>query len=308
VKERRGKMPVGEVRKVCIVGVGQMGCVISLQCAVGGYETAVFDISEEALQRAPARQKGMAERLMALGSLSQSEVEAGLARIVFTTDPGQAAKDADLLSEAVPEVLELKRKVHAQFDQLCPPHTIMTTNTSSLLASEIEDVVRRGDRFAALHFHGFRTVVDIMRGRRTSPETVEILQRFVRSLGQIPMVMKKEKDGYLHNTMLIAFLHAAASLVIGGYADVEDVDRAWMGVRGSAAGPFGMMDGIGLDVAMNVAETQAQRGKGESWQQMADFVRPYVERGELGVKTGKGFYTYPNPAYQQPDFLAGKED
>lgn len=300
-------MPIDEVRKVCIVGAGRMGCVIALQCAVSGYETAVFDVSEEALQRAPARQKGMAEGLVALGMLSQSEVDAGLARIILTMDPGQAAEDADLLSESVPEVLELKREVHAQFDQLCPPQTIMTTNTSSLLVSEIEGSVRRGDRFAALHFHGLRTVVDIMRGRRTSPETVAILQRFARSLGQVPIVLKKEKDGYVHNTMYIALLQSAASLVLGGYADMEDVDRSWMTVHRSVAGPFGMMDGVGLDVAMNVAEAQAHRGKGEAWQQMADFLRPYVERGDLGVQTGKGFYTYPDPAFQQPGFLTGQD-
>jgi len=300
-------MPIDEVRKVCIVGAGRMGCVIALQCAVSGYETAVFDISEEALQRAPARQKGIAEGLVALGALSQSEVDAGLARIILTTDPGQAAEDADLLSESVPEVLELKRKVHAQFDQLCPPQTIMTTNTSSLLVSEIEGSVRRGDRFAALHFHGLRTVVDIMRGPRTSPETVAILQRFARSLGQVPIVLKKEKDGYVHNTMYIALLQSAASLVLGGYADMEDVDRSWMTVHRSAVGPFGMMDGVGLDVAMNVAEAQAHRGRGEAWQQMADFLRPYVERGDLGVQTGKGFYTYPNPAFQQAGFLTGQD-
>jgi len=175
-------MPIDEVRKVCVVGAGRMGSGISLQCAVAGYETAVFDISDEALQQAPARHRGIAERLVALGSLGQSEVDAGLARITFTKDAGQAAENADLLSESVPEVLELKRRVHAQFDQLCPSHTIMTTNTSSLLVSEIEGSVRRGDRFAALHFHGFRTVVDIMRGPRTSAKTVEVLRRFARSL------------------------------------------------------------------------------------------------------------------------------
>jgi 3-hydroxybutyryl-CoA dehydrogenase len=182
----------------------------------------------------------------------------------------------------------------------------MTTNSSSLLVSEIEDVVKRGDKFAAMHFHGFGTVVDIMRGPHTSEATVELLKRFVRSLEEVPIVLKKEKDGYVHNTMYIALLQSAASLVIGGYTDIEDVDRSWMAVHRSMAGPFGMIDGVGLDVAMNVAEAQAQRGRGEVWQEMADFIRSYVKRGELGVKTGKGFYTYPNPSYQQPDFLKGK--
>lgn len=301
-------MPIREIRKVCVVGSGTMGCRISLQCAIGGYETVVYDISEEALQRAPDRQKAMAGMIALSGAVSQREIDAGLAHLTFTSNPVKAAENADLLSESVPEIIKVKRRVHAQFDQLCPPHTIMTTNSSSLLVSEIEDAVKRGDKFAALHFHGFRQVVDIMRGPRTSPETVEILKRFARSLEEIPILLKKEKDGYLHNTMLIALLESAASLVLGGYSDIEDVDRSWMKVAGVQRGPFGMMDAIGLNVCLNIAEAQASRTKEKSWKQMADFLRPYVERGDLGAKTGKGFYTYPDPAFLQPDFLTIKED
>ena len=302
-------MPIDEVRKVCIVGAGTMGCRISLLCAIRGYETAVYDVSEEALQRAPSRQKETADLLVAQGTLKPGEVDAGLARITFTTDPGQAAENADLLSESAPEVLDLKRKVHAQFDQLCPPHTIMTTNTSSLLVSDIEGSVRRGDKFAALHFHGgWGSLVDIMRGPRTSPETVDILQRFARSLGEVPMVMKKEKGGYIHNTLLGSLIRAALSLVAGGYAEVEDVDRAYMLVTGLPAGPFIIMDGVGLDVVIDAGRSLiGQEGEEISPEQIADFLRLYVERGDLGMKTGKGFYTYPNPAFQQPDFLTGQD-
>jgi 3-hydroxyacyl-CoA dehydrogenase len=302
-------MPIDEIKKVCVLGAGTMGSRISLECAVRGYETTVYDVSGEALQRVTDRQKMMAQLIVASGVVSQSEVDAGLTRITLIQDPEEAADKADLISESVPEILDVKRKVHEQFDKLCPPQTIMTTNSSSLLVSEIEDAVQRGDRFAAMHFHGFgSSVVDIMRGPRTSEETVDVLRRFVLSLKEIPIILKKEKDGYVHNTMYIALLHSAASLVVGGYADIEDVDRSWMAVHRSMAGPFGMMDGVGLDVVMNVAEAQANMGKGESWREMADFIRPYIERGELGVKTGKGFYTYPSPAFQQPDFLAVKEE
>ncbi|MCJ7634541.1 3-hydroxyacyl-CoA dehydrogenase NAD-binding domain-containing protein [Candidatus Bathyarchaeota archaeon] len=147
-------------------------------------------------------------------------------RVVFTSDANLAAENADLLSESVPEVLELKRMVHTQFDKFCPPKTIMTTNTSSLLVSEIEDVVHRGDKFTALHFSRVGSVVDIMSGPRTSPETVEILKRFALSLGETPIMLKKETDRYLCNAMTIALCQSALSLVMGGYADMEDVDRA----------------------------------------------------------------------------------
>jgi len=301
-------MPIEEVKKVCVVGAGTMGSRISLMCAARGYETIVYDASEEALQRAPQRQKEMTERIIMMGGLSQDEVDAGLKRITFTADPEKAAKKADLVSESVFEVVELKRKVHAQLDQLCPPNTILTTNTSSLLVSDIEDAVGRGDRFAAMHFHGgLGSLVDIMRGPRTSDETVDILKRFARSIGEVPMVMKKEKGGYLYNTLLGGLLGAAWGLVLGGYAEPEDVDRAYMLVNRQGVGPFGIMDAIGLNVIMDAAGGGGLEREEFGLQSAAEYLRPYIERGDLGTKTGKGFYTYPDPAYQQPDFLSGDD-
>ena len=301
-------MPIDEVKNVCVVGAGTMGSRISLMCASRGYETIVYDASEEALQRAPQRQKEMAERMIMMGGLKQDEVDAGLKNITFTADPEKASKNADLVSESVFEVVELKRKVHAQFDQLCPPHTILTTNTSSLLVSDIENAVGRGDKFAAMHFHGgLGSLVDIMRGPRTSDETVGILKRFARSIGEVPVVMKKEKGGYLYNTLLGGLLGAAWGLVLGGYAEPEDVDRAYMLVNRQAVGPFGIMDAIGLNVIMDAAGGGGLEREEFTLKQATEYLRPYIERGDLGMKTGKGFYTYPNPAYQQPDFLSGDD-
>lgn len=302
-------MPIDEVKKVCVVGAGTMGCRISLMCAVRGYETTVYDVSEEAMQRAPARQKEMAERMVTMGGINQEEVDNGRTRITFTTDPEKAAANTDLLSESVFEVTDLKREVHAQFDKLCPPQAILTTNTSSLLVSDIEDAVSRGDKFAAMHFHGgLGSLVDIMRGPRTSNETVDILKRFARSLGEVPMVMKKEKGGYLYNTMLGGLLGAAWELVVGGYAEPQDVDRAYMLVTRNPVGPFGIMDAIGLNVIADAGSAIRSQVSEFSLEERGEFIRPYIERGELGIKTGKGFYTYPNPAYQQPEFLTGKGD
>jgi len=301
-------MPIDEVKNVCVVGAGTMGSRISLICAASGYDTIVYDSSEEALQRSPERQKEMAERMMMLGGLSQDEVDAGSKHITFTADPEKAAEKADLVSESVFEVVELKRKVHAQLDRLCPLHTILTTNTSSLLVSDIEGAVGRGDKFAAMHFHGgLGSLVDIMRGPRTSNETVEILKRFARSIGEVPVVMKKEKGGYLYNTLLGGLLGAAWGLVLGGYAEPEDVDRAYMLVNRQPVGPFGIMDAIGLNVIMDAAGGGGLEREEFTLRQATEYLRPYIERGDLGAKTGKGFYTYPNPAYQQPEFLSGDD-
>jgi 3-hydroxybutyryl-CoA dehydrogenase len=301
-------MPMEGVRKVCVVGAGTMGCRISLICAMrGGYDVAVYDTSGEALRNAPERQRQMVAMIVAGGINSQEEADAGLSRIIFTADAADAARDADVLSESVAELVPVKRETHAMFDKLLSPRAVMTTNTSSLLVSDIEDAVERGDRFAALHFHGgLGSLVDIMRGPRTSEETVDFLKRFSRSIGEVPMVMKKEKGGYLYNTMLGGLIRSALILAAGGYAEPHDIDRAYMLVTRQPVGPFGMMDGIGLNIAHDAGQGLTQEGEVTPEQMMA-FIRPYVERGDLGVKTGKGFYTYPNPAYQQPGFLDGDE-
>jgi 3-hydroxybutyryl-CoA dehydrogenase len=206
------------------------------------------------------------------------------------------------------EQLELKRKIHSQFESLCPAHAIMTTNTSSLLVSDIDVVLQRPEQFAAMHFHsGMTPLVDIMRGSKTSGNTVKIVQKFVRSIGLVPMIMKKEKAGYLHNSILIAQLNAALSLAANGYGEPYDVDRAWMLVTGQPSGPFAAMDSIGINVIYDMARS-ASEAEFPDKDKIIAFLEPHIHRGELGVKTGKGFYTYPNPAFSKPEFLDVKDD
>jgi 3-hydroxybutyryl-CoA dehydrogenase len=300
-------MPIDEIKKVCFVGAGTMGCANSLVCGMAGYEAIVYDVSQAALDRVPIRQEMIATRLVEERSFDQGVIKAGMKRVRIVSDPAEAVESADLMSESVPERTELKRKVHKQFDELCPEHTIMTTNTSSLPVSEIEDVVKRGDKFAAMHFHGPMTLVDIMKGPRTSSRSIDILKRYVRSIGNVPLVLKKEKPGYLHNTMFIALLKTGGLLVADGFADKEDVDRSWMIMHQSRSGPFGMMDGVGLDVVMDVLEEEYNRTGDADTKKIVDFLRPYLERGELGMKTGKGFYTYPDAPWMKPEFLRDED-
>lgn len=294
------------IQRVCFVGAGTMGSINSLVCSLAGYQTVLYDLSEEALRRAPLGQKLIGAQLVADGVHGQSAIDAAIERIERISDPARAAADVDLLSESVHEQLDLKRKVHAQFDELCPAKTIMTTNTSSLLVSEIEIGVKRLERFAAMHFHGLGSLVDIVRGTRTRAETVEALVGYVRSIGQVPVVIRKDSPGYLHNAMLISLLRTAILLVADGVGDPEDVDRCWMLVQRTPVGPFGQLDWIGINVGLDVAEQEYERTGSEDALRMAQFLRPYIDRGELGVKTGKGFYSYPNPTWQQPGFLTGE--
>lgn len=296
-------MPIEEIQKVCFIGAGTMGCFNSLVTAIFGYDCVVYDVSADALAAAPGRQKELGSMAIQAGKLTQELLDGGLARITYAADLEAAVADADLVSESVLERLDLKREVHQRLDGICPEKTILTTNTSYLLVSEIEDAVARGDKFAALHFHLGGALLDVVGGPRTSPETIDILTRFARSIMQTPVVGKKEKDGYLFNSIIFAMFKTAINLVADGYADHADVDKSYMAALGVPVGPFGSMDMIGLDIILETLNAQAERRDAEGCRNAASLIAPMVSRGDLGFKTGKGFYTYPGATYQQPDFL-----
>lgn len=301
-------MEVGNIKNVLVLGAGTMGSRISLGCALNGYNVKVYDISEEALQGLEFRHQFLGYRLIEEDLTTQEEVENCLHRIGITTDPSEGAADADLLIEAVSEKIDVKLQVFEQFDALCPEKTIFASNTSSLLTSEMETAVKRKDRFAALHFHGYKTVVDIMRGTQTSDVTVESLKKFARSMGELPIVMLKEKAGFLHNSMFIAWLEAGMWLAAGGFGSIEDIDRSWMKVHNSAYGPFGALDIVGIDVARDVGNGLRAKGSPGHWEEIERFLQSYIDRGHLGIKTLQGFYSYPEPAFMQPGFLDGESD
>jgi 3-hydroxybutyryl-CoA dehydrogenase len=301
-------MNIDDIRRILIVGAGTMGQQIGLQCAMHGYQVVIYDIDPQALVAATAQLKMYAAHLTAQNWFSPAGAEAALARISTTTDPGQAAVEADLISESVPEDPALKGKVFAHFHHLCPARTIFTTNTSSLVPSMFAEATGRPAQFAALHFHQFvweSNVVDIMPHPGTSPETVEVLLAFAKRIGQIPIMLKKESHAYVFNAMLNALNGAALTLAANDIASVEDIDRAWLAVMKTRTGPFGILDVVGLETAWHITQYWATALTDAQLQKNADFLKSYIDQGRLGVKNGRGFYFYPNPAYQQPDFLSG---
>jgi len=300
-------MKLEEVKKVLIIGAGTMGQQIGLQCAMHGYETVYYDLSRQILDKAMERVARLARWYESTGRIPAGGLEEVLARISSSADPKEAATDVDFVSESVPEDPELKAKVFAQFNELCPERTVFTTNTSMLVPSMFAEASGRPDRLCALHFHDLRatTVVDVMPHEGTSPEVTELVRAFARSIGCIVIMLHRENNGYVFNTMLSSLFFSALTLASRGVASVEDIDRAWMGVTYMPMGPFGIMDQVGLSTVWTITDYWAKRTKDPQAQMNADFLKPYVERGDLGYKTGKGFYTYPNPAYQRQGFLDG---
>ena len=301
-------MQTGEIRRVLIVGAGTMGQQIGLLCALTNLETTVYDISQGALEKAGHRMRRLADKFVSRRRVTDDQAAAALNRIRMTTNPADAAEQIDFLSESVSEDAELKCRVLEEFNRLCPAHVIFTTNTSSLIPSMMADASGRPEKFAAFHFHNTLTtrIVDIMPHAGTSAETIARIEAFARHLGQVPILLRKENHGYVFNAMLMNLCDTALYLAAGGVADIEEIDRSWMGVMGMEIGPFGIMDTIGLDTVLSVNQIWARQLNDPKAIANVNFLRQFVDAGRLGTKTGRGFYAYPGPAYAEEGFV-GKE-
>ena len=296
-----------KIKKVLILGAGTMGLQIGLQCAASGFEVMVYDPYEDALEAAQKRLGRLAERLAAGARITRDQAETALTRMGFSSDPETAGRDADFINESVPEDPELKARVFSRFNEICPEHTIFTTNTSTLIPSMIAEATGRPDRFAAFHFHDcmLTNVVDIMPHPGTSEATLAVIRQFCSDIAQFPVELKKEQHGYVFNTMLSELMGAALGLASKEVAAVPDIDRAWMGIMKTLVGPFGIMDSIGLETVYKVTDYWAEKTEDPQGRRSAAFLKAYVDRGDLGMKTGKGFYTYPEPEFLAPDFMKG---
>ena len=286
-----------------------MGRQIGTLCAMHGYDVVLYDVASEALEGAMVQIGKYTGQFVSEKRLTQEEAKTTLSRITTTGSPEEAAIEVDLVSESILEDPELKGKVFGEFNRLCPSHTIFTTNTSLLMPSMFAEATGRPAQFAALHFHSPMTganVVDIMPHAGTSEETTNLVTAFARRIGQTPILLKKESPGYVYNAINSALTGTALYLLVGEVASMEDIDRAWMGVTRMPAGPFGAMDRQGLDTVWRIIDYQANQSGDPGARAVADLLKGYVAKGWLGVKSGRGFYNYPNPAYAQPGFLEGE--
>ena len=296
-------MELRRIETFGVLGAGTLGWRIGLRAALSGYAVLTHDISPAQLGRAAGFQRDFADRLVRKSAVTRAEADAALGRLASTPDAEAFANAVDFVSESVTEDLDLKRRVWSGLRGAWRRGAILTTNTSYLLPSDLVDAVGEPARFCAFHFHDVfeARVVDVMPHPATAPEVVARLTSLGRELAQVPVHVRRETRGYLFNHMLMAYLGAAGQLLARDKADVEDIDRSWMGNLGVRIGPFGMMDQIGLDTVDHVlrARTDARS------RAFRELIAPMLAAGHLGVKSGRGFYRYPRPAYAAPDFLAG---
>lgn len=298
-----------KIEEVLVVGAGTMGRQVAQQCAMFGYRTTLYDPDREALNWG----RILIER--SLGELAGSYVaEPGAAiarRLYYSNDLAEAAAAADLVSESAPEDLPLKRALFAELGAVAPAHAIFTTNSSGLVPSLMAEATGRPDRFLALHFHKtvwVANVVDVMPHPGTDPALVQVVAGFARSIRQIPIVLAQERWGYVFNAMQWAYLSQALELWFSGAAHFEDIDRAWMIAERAAHGPFGAMDFVGLDTIHHVLLRWSEVMGDATAAACAEKLKAgFVDCGLLGVKSGRGFYGYPEPAYQDPTFIRAAE-
>jgi 3-hydroxyacyl-CoA dehydrogenase len=301
-------MPM-KIEQVLIVGSGTMGAQIGFQCAVRGFDTSICDVSEQALEACRGLHLRFAEMFVATMGARRGDVDAALRRISYTTDLGDAAPRADLVNESIPEDPTLKRQLFGRLGALCPPATIFTTNTSTLLPSQLADASGRPQRFLALHFANpvwHANIGEVMGHPGTDPEVVDEVVRFAEDIGMVPIRLEREQTGYVINSLLVPLLTAAQSLVTNRVATPENVDRTWMIATKMPRGPFGIMDMIGLETIYNVTAYWAEARGDDQLRRNAAYVKQrFLDAGKLGMKTGEGYYRYPDPAFAEPDFARG---
>ena len=288
------------IRKVGKIGVGVMGSNVAWACVVNGLETYLFDQSGDQLKKAMEKIKGW----LFNGKLSPEAAKAAWNRLHPCASLKEALSGVDLAFESVYEDLEVKKKVHAEIGRLAPPHVLMGTNASSLLCTPLAEASGRPDKFFNMNFTDPHTeqLVELMWNPKTSEATQKAALRWARTLKMVPIVCKTELMGYSFNRVWRAIKKEVLYVTNLGASDPEDIDRAWILSFGTPMGPFGMMDQIGLDTIQKI-EMRYYEASGDVRDKPPKILNDLVAAGHLGEKTGRGFYTYPNPAYTQPGWL-----
>ena len=285
-----------EIRTVAVAGSGTMGTGIAIVAARAGFKTIVYDTSDEALARGRKQAAGFLAKSVERKKLTQQQVDTIMADLTGTTDVAGLAQ-ADIVIEAVFESLKVKHELFARINQVCPPHTIFASNTSTLSITEIAAGSGRDANFVGMHFclpAQLMKLVEMSPGLKTSEESFQKAWEFCRALGQTP-VRTKDNPGFILNYFLVPFNNDAIRLVESGVAAPADVDRAIKSGLGYPMGPLELLDLVGLDTQLLLCEalygvTHDPRAA------CPPLVKRMIAAGHLGRKSGQGFFSYSGSA------------
>lgn len=281
------------MQNLTVFGAGVLGSQIAFQAAYQGKDVVVYDLSDEILANLTSRWEYLKPLyLRDLPEATPEKLDTAVTRIRASSDLADALKDAEIVIEAVPEVLQIKRDIWAKAGMLAPVHTVFATNSSTLLPSDIADATGRPEKFLALHFANEvwrQNTGEIMGHAGTAPQYLEAVATFAEEIGMVPIKLKKEQPGYILNSLLVPFMTSAAKLYVRDVADITVIDETWRRATGAPFGPFEVYDLIGMETPYNLNA----HSEDPELNEFANILkRDFIDQGRLGRVTGKGFYNY----------------
>jgi 3-hydroxybutyryl-CoA dehydrogenase len=282
-----------EIKKIVVLGAGQMGNGIAHVCAQAGYEVKMRDIEQKFIDKGLATIKKNLDRGVSKGKMTQDESDAILGRIKGVLDLKEAVMDADLVIEAIPEIVKLKLDTWKEVDGAAPKHAILASNTSSISITQMAAVTKRPDKFIGMHFFNpvpVMGLVEIIKGQATVDGTVKVIEDVSHKVGKKTVIVN-EAPGFAVNRLLVPALNEAVFAIQEGVATVEDMDLAIKLGLNWPMGPLTLLDFVGLDTALYISDYFVDEFKDSKYRAPA-LLRKMVRAGWLGRKSGRGFYDY----------------
>ena len=283
-----------EIKNVCVVGAGVMGRQIALNAAVSGYQVSLCDAFPDTLKEAGEWAKGFLDKSVQKEKMTKEEAARALERLVYAQDMEAALKDADLVIEAIIEKEDIKRAFFEKVKACASANTIVASNSSFMPSSKFADIFEDPSRLANLHYFNpamLMKLVEIVRGPHTGDQTVEALKHFVDSIGKTYILVNKEIDGFVVNRLLRAIQNEAFFLYQEGVADYADIDTGAEKGLNHPMGPFRLLDLAGIDICYLSRQAKYEK-TGDPADEPPAFLKEKYDKGELGRKTGKGWYDY----------------
>jgi len=289
-------MELSQIKNIVVVGSGIMGHGIGQTFALGGYEVTLNDINDTLLNKALQQIRSNLNTFVEFGITTPEGAKEALSRIKTSKDLKEAAEKSDFVVEALPEVMDLKKRIFKELDEYCPSHAILASNTSGLSLTEMVSRIRRQDQAIIAHWWNpphIIPAVEIVKGRHTSDKTLDLVYQLLVSIGKKPVKILKEVPGFLGNRLQFALYREALYCLKDGIASAEDIDKAvkgTLGFRSPTLGPLETSDLGGLDTFLSIAEylfKEIDRSV-----EPPEILREKVRQGKLGIKTGEGFFRY----------------
>jgi 3-hydroxybutyryl-CoA dehydrogenase len=289
-------MQLEEISRITVLGIGVMGPDISLGFALAGHHVTGVDINKSAVEAANRKLEDNLKQMVEGEYITRAQAAETKSRIHFTLSWEPSVASADFITEAVPEIMEIKQEVFQRCDDLCRPGVVLASNTSSMSITEIASGMHHPERAISTHWTipaHLSPMVEVIRGERTTDSTAGLAFALLQKVGKEP-VFCRDNPGFIHNYVQFAMVKAALNLVEAGLATVADVDtviKNGFGLRLASVGPIEFVDMCGLDTILNIQKYMYQKTK-DSVYHPSRLIEELVSHGDLGVKTSKGFYEY----------------